>query len=272
LRGRNMDFSKQIVEDAKAVSSEEAFKIKAIDYLADDIKGFLALVEGKKVQIDENEVTIAIGTIEPYKTDSRFHLLQIFSDPQIAYLLFMGSLALLYFEFTHPGTIVPGVIGAIGLIVSLISFHKLDIWWGGLALMILGVIFLIAEIFITSFGALGIGGIIAFILGGIFLFDESQTAYSLPLMTILPTAIVLGGTMIGIGYLLLQTRVLKVRTGADEMIGKKGTVTKLAENRVVAKVQGEIWTVSAKEDLQVGDDVRVLSMDGLVLNVEKLNK
>ncbi len=272
LRGRNLEFSKQIVEDAKSVSSEEAYTIKAIDYLADDIKGFLSAVEGRKIQINDQEVTVAIGAIEVYKTDSRFHLLQIFSDPQIAYLLFMGSLALLYFEFTHPGTIVPGVIGAIGLIVSLISFHKLDVWWGGLALMILGVVFLIAEIFVTSFGALGIGGIVAFVLGGMFLFDQSQTAYSLPLVTILPTAIILGVVMIGIGYLLLQTRVLKVRTGSDEMIGKRGRVTKVKEDRIVAKIQGEIWTVASDEPLAVGDDITVQSMNGLVLNVKKSNK
>lgn len=272
LRGRNMEFSKQIVEDAKAVSSEEAYKIKAIDILAQDIQAFLDAANGRTVKIEDKDVIVTIGAIESYKHDSRFHLLQIFSDPQIAYLLFMGSLALLYFEFTHPGTIAPGVIGAIGLIVSLISFHKLDVWWGGLALMILGVVFLIAEIFVTSFGALGIGGIIAFVLGGIFLFDESQTAYSLPLMTILPTAIVLGGTMIGIGYMLLQTRVLRVRTGSEEMVGKTGSVTKASKNRTLAMIQGEIWTVKSADELQVGDEIKVHSMTGLVLTVEKIKK
>lgn len=276
LRGRNLEFSKKIVDEAKAVSSEEAFKLKAIDILSDDIKGFLENAKGRKVSLvknipDQKEHVVVVGEIESYKQDSRFHLLQIFSDPQIAYLLFMGSLALLYFEFTHPGTIAPGVIGAIGLIVSLISFHKMDVWWGGLALMILGVVFLIAEIFITSFGFLGIGGIIAFVLGGLFLFDSSQTAYSLPLMTILPTAIVFGGTMIGIGYMLLRSRNLKVQTGSEEMLGKKGKVKSLESARLGnIQVHGELWKFESQEDLIINDQVEVIAVNGLTLKVKKI--
>ncbi len=270
LRGRNLEFSRKIVDEAKAVSSEEAARIKAIDILADDIKGFLTKAQGKKVKINQKDHEVVIGEIESYKQDSRFHVLQIFSDPQIAYLIFMGSLALLYFEFTHPGTLVPGVIGAIGLIVSMISFHKMDVWWGGLALMVLGVAFLIAEIFVTSFGILGIGGIIAFVLGGIFLFDSSQTAYSLPIMTILPTAIVLGGTMIGVGYMLLRTRKLKVQTGSEEMLGKTGKVKSL-ENARSGNVQlhGELWKFVSQEDLSINDQIVVIAVDGLTLKVKK---
>lgn len=271
LRGRNLKFSKQIVEEAKAVSSEEAHRLGAIDILSDDIQGFLNAATGKKVSINQKEITIAVGEIESYKQDSRFHILQVFSDPQIAYLLFMGSLALLYFEFTHPGTIVPGVVGAIGLILSLISFHKMDVWWGGVALMVLGVAFLIAEIFVTSFGILGIGGIIAFVLGGMFLFDSSQTAYALPLMTIIPTALVLGGIMIGIGYLLLRTRKVRVQTGAEEMIGKRGTVGKTIDARSgLIKLHGELWKFESDEDVKKGDRVEVVQINGLTLKVKKL--
>lgn len=271
LRGRNLEFSKKIVDEGKAVSSEEAYKLKAIDILSDDIQGFLTKANGKKVSINQKEHTVVVGEIESYKQDSRYHILQIFSDPQIAYLLFMGSLALLYFEFTHPGTIAPGVIGAIGLIVSLISFHKMDVWWGGLALMILGVGFLVAEIFVTSFGFLGIGGIVAFVLGGLFLFDSSQTAYSLPLVTILPTAIVFGGTMIGLGYLLLRTRKLKVQTGSEEMLAKKGKVKSLETPRIGnVQVHGELWKFESQDDLVINDHVEVIAVNGLTLKVKKV--
>ncbi len=271
LRGRNLEFSKQIVDEAKAVSSEEAYRLKAIDILSDDIKGFLEAAKGRKVSVQQKEVAVTIGEVESYKQDSRFHVLQIFSDPQIAYLLFMGSLALLYFEFTHPGTMVPGVVGAIGLILSLISFHKMDVWWGGLALMALGVAFLIAEIFITSFGILGIGGIVAFVLGGMFLFDSSQTAYALPLMTIVPTAIVLGGVMIGTGYLLLRTRKIRVQTGFEEMIGKKAKIQRLSGAKSgMIKVHGELWKFESQSDLEKGDQVEVVAVDGLTLIVRKI--
>lgn len=270
LRGRNLQFSRQIVDEAKAVSSEAALKLKAIDILSEDIKGFLAKAHGMKTTINQKDHVVSVGEIQVYQQDSRFYILQIFSDPQIAYLLFMGSLALLYFEFTHPGMMAPGVIGAIGLVLSLISFHKMDVWWGGLALMLLGVVFLIAEIFVTSFGVLGIGGIIAFVLGGIFLFDPAHTGYVLPLLTILPTALVFGGLMFGVGYLMLKTRKLKVQTGSEEMIGKNAKVWKLESVRSGnVKLHGEIWKFESQEDLKVNDPIVVVAVDGLTLKVKR---
>jgi membrane-bound serine protease (ClpP class) len=270
LRGRNLEFSKKIVDEAKAVSSEEAYKIKAIDVLSEDVKGFLAKAQGMKTTINQKEHVVTVGAIEVYKPDSRFYILQMFSDPQLAYLLFMGSLALLYFEFTHPGMIAPGVIGAIGLVLSLVSFHKLDVWWGGLALMILGVVFLIAEVFVTSFGALGIGGIIAFVLGGLFLFDPSHTAYSLPLLTIIPTVLVFGGLMLAVGYLMMKTRKLKVQTGSEEMLGKKAQVKNLESSRSGnIKLHGELWKFESLDDLTPHDQIIVVGVDGLTLKVKK---
>jgi membrane-bound serine protease (ClpP class) len=146
------------------------------------------------------------------------------------------------------------------------------VWWGGFALMILGVGFLIAEIFIPSFGALGIGGIIAFVLGGIFLFDPSQTAYSLPLVTILPTAIVFGGLMTGIGYLLLRTRKLKVQTGSEEMLGKVAKVKYLESSRTGnTQVIGELWKFESQDDLNLNDQIIVIAVEGLTLKVKKFN-
>ena len=115
------------------------------------------------------------------------------------------------------------------------------------------------------------GGIIAFVLGGIFLFDSTQTAYSLPLLTILPTAIVLGGTMIGIGYLLLRTRNLKVQTGSEEMLNKKGKVKSLDDSKNGhVHLHGELWKFESQDDLQLNDQVIVIAVDGLTLKVKKL--
>ncbi len=138
--------------------------------------------------------------------------------------------------------------------------------------MVLGVAFLIAEIFVTSFGVLGIGGIIAFVLGGIFLFDSSQTAYSLPLMTILPAALVFGGMMIGIGYLLLRTRKLRVQTGFEEMVGKTGKVRVLNSAKTGSvKLHGELWKFESQDDLSLNDEIQVIAVSGLTLKVKKFN-
>jgi membrane-bound serine protease (ClpP class) len=213
---------------------------------------------------------LIIGSIEVYKTDSRYKVLQAFSDPQISYLLFMGSLALIYFEITHPGTIVPGVLGTMGLILALISFHKLDVWWGGVVLIILAIIFFVLEAFVPSFGILGVAGIVSFILGGVFLFDSSSTGYSLPLLTIVPSTIVIGGIMIAIGYLLLKSHKLRTRTGKDEMIGRTGTVQSLKSPRKgQMKVFGELWNFESLEDLTPKDELVVEKVKGLKLIVKK---
>jgi membrane-bound serine protease (ClpP class) len=270
LRKRNLDFAKKMVTEAKSFSSEEAFKEKAIDILSNNVDEFLKETKGKEVLVGKDKMKVMPGEIIVYNTDSRFFVLQLLSDPQISYLVFMGSIALLYFEFTHPGMIAPGVFGSIGLILSLMSFHRLDVWWGGVALIFLGIIMLILEMFVPSFGALGVGGIIAFILGGIFLFDTSQTAYHLPLYTILPTALVLGGLMIGIGFLALRNRKIKVKTGSENMIGKKLKIAFLENSRKgKVKYHGEFWNFESHSDVEEGDQVIVTEVNGLTLKVKK---
>ncbi len=275
LRERNLDFSKKIITEAKSVSSEEAFKTKAIDILAKDVPDFLNKAKGlqatHRIKNAKGEpLALEIGQIEVYKTDSRYQILQVFSDPQISYLLFMGSLALIYFEITHPGTIVPGVLGTMGLVLALISFHKLDVWWGGIALIALAIVFFVLEAFVPSFGVLGVGGIISFILGGIFLFDSNATGYALPLSTIIPSAFVIGGVMLAVGFLLLKTRHLRTRTGKDEMIGRLGKVVSLKSSHSgQIQVFGELWAFETQDDVQISDEVIVHQVKGLKLLVRK---
>lgn len=271
LRKRNQDFAKQMITQAKAISGEEAVRVHALDILAQDTDDFLNQASGREVVINNQQQKVKVGEIMVFPTSSRFYILQLISDPQISYFVFMGSLALLYFEFTHPGMILPGVAGSIGLVLSLISFHRLDVWWGGLALIVLGIIMLILEMLVSSYGALGVGGVIAFILGGIFLFDTTQTAYHLPLYTILPTAITLGSMMLGIGLLALRNRKVRVKTGHEELIGQKLKVLSLDHSKEGwVKYFGERWKIACHEDLNIGDDIEVIGVEGLVLKVKKI--
>ncbi len=271
LRNRNQDFAKQMITEAKAISSEEAIRVKALDILAKDTEDFLIQAQAKEVLIQNEKQKVQVGEIIVFPTSSRFYILQLISDPQISYFIFMGSLALLYFEFTHPGMILPGVAGSIGLILSLVSFHRLDVWWGGLALIILGITMLVLELFVSSYGALGIGGVVAFVLGGIFLFDTAQTAYHLPLYTILPTAIILGALMFGVGLLALRNRKVKVKTGHEELIGQRLQVLSLETPRTGwVKYFGERWKFECDQDIQTQDMVEVFSVEGLILKVKKV--
>lgn len=275
LRGRNVQFAKDIVVDAKAVSSSEALKIGAIDILADDINGFLEQSKNKLVQVQEQkDKKVLIGPVIVFKKDIRTKVLSFVANPEWSYLIFMGSLGLLYFEITHPGAIAPGVIGGLGLVISLVSMQHMNVEWGGLALIILGLIFFILEAFVPSFGILGIGGVISFFLGSVFLYDPEKTGgYSLPLDVILPTTILLSLLVFGIAYLAYSTRKVKTLGGDEDWIGEPGRVAKLiTPQQGQIHIKGEIWRFESETPLEMGQNVVVTARKGLTLKVKsKIN-
>ncbi|MGE3974606.1 MAG: nodulation protein NfeD [Bdellovibrionales bacterium] len=275
LRGRSKQFARDIVEKATAVSANEAHKIRAIDFVGQRQEDFLKFVDTKfadpkKIPLKEGLTAepMSIGEIIIFPQDLRFKFLDLVTHPQVAYLIFMGSLALLYFEITHAGMIAPGVIGALGLITSLMSFHMLEVRWGGLALLILGLGLMIAEIFVTSFGALGIGGLVAFVAGSLLLFDP--TVAVLPLAMILPTALGLGFLMLLVGSLALRAQ--RSRVANRGMVGEVGKVTRLADDAArtgTLECRGEIWNFESTSPLQIGDEAIVFEMNGLTLKVKR---
>ena len=149
-RERNVDFAREIVLDGKALDARKAAEIGALDTVVSGPNQFLDFAEKMKVRINQDEKSaIVVGPMEEFAQDLRYDTLQILSDPRWAYTIFMASLGLLYFELTHAGVFFPGVMGAIGLVISMINFHMLDVSWGAVALIILGVAFMLAELFIT---------------------------------------------------------------------------------------------------------------------------
>lgn len=271
LRGRSEEFAKDIVEKGSALPSEEAKKKKAIDWAGAKKSDFLAFAEGKSVKLAEDEtLKVVVGDLKVFVPDMRHKVMSMVTNPQIAYLMFMGSLGLLYFEITHPGMIVPGVLGAIGLGISLVAMHMMDVQTGGLLLIFLGVVLMILEIFVTSFGVLGAGGVVAFFLGSVFLFDPQTSGYDLPLSTILPTTVLLGMVMLGIAWLALSTRKLRNQADFGVLLGKEGHVTMLDESKKSGQihVNGEIWKFKSKQELEMGDNVIVTKHKGFTLHVQ----
>lgn len=272
LRGRNQQFAKEIVTEAKAVSVDEAIQLKALDILANNELEFLGKAKERKVLVREDkDISVEVGRLREFEPDLRYRILNFTADPEIAYLLFMGSIALLYAEITHPGLIAPGVIGGIGLILSLIAFHKLDVAWGGLALILLGVAFIIAEVFVASFGILGIGGILSFVVGSLLLFDREATGYALPWTLIAAVTIVVAGFLLGVGYLAVRTlrgrrkdadfdlKTKKVKLVSVDSHGRSGQV----------EIQGELWKFISEDELKLTDEVQVNSRQGLTLRISK---
>ncbi|PIU00895.1 MAG: hypothetical protein COT74_03055 [Bdellovibrionales bacterium CG10_big_fil_rev_8_21_14_0_10_45_34] len=274
LRGRSQKFGRDIITEAKAVSAKDALKEGGLDFVSASINQFLEMAKGKKVVMtDRSTKSVTVGTIIKFESSLKHYLLSLFSDPQIAYLLFMGSLALLYFEITHPGTIVPGVLGGIGLILALVSFSKLAVWWGGVALIVLGLAFLVAEAFVPSFGILGVAGLVSFVIGGIYMFDPSISGgWAAMLKIVLPTALVAGGIMLAVAYLVVKAQKSSPKLSYDSMVGRRLKVWFVDPTGMRGQVQieGEIWAFESSELVKKDDEIEIIEQSGLVLRVKRV--
>ena len=271
-RGRSKEFGRDMVTNAKSVGAREALKLGAIDFVATSKGDFLKQALGKEVKlIGEKTAAIQEAPIQAFNTDIRFKVLDIFTDPTLIFFIFMGSLGLLYYEITHPGMFIPGIVGLMGFVISLISFHKLDVSWAGVLLILLGMGFMLGELFVPSFGALGIGGITSFILGGIFLFDENNKfGYELPLMTtVIPIALGMGLLMILLARIILKTRHFRPFDYAkDTLLNKKGVVVKVfPKNKCKISLGGSIWSAISDREVSLEEEVIVKKIENLTVYV-----
>ena len=276
LRKRNAKFGRDIVADAKSVTAREAYRLKAIDFIGDTSGEFLNFARGRKVKMSEGKTeTVKVGELRPFPLNFRYRVLIFFADPQFLYMMFLGSLGLLYFELTHPGFLLPGVTGGIGLILSLVGLNAFSVIWGAVALILLGFALFIAEAFTSGFGILGAGGLTAFILGSLYLFDPIQSGgYTLPLSLILSVSLILGALMMGTAFLAFKTfRMKKHRTGLESLVGRRGEVENLSSKREGwMTVQGEKWKFFSVDSLEAGDKVEIISFEGMTLKVKKTKK
>jgi membrane-bound serine protease (ClpP class) len=272
LRGRNLDFSKEIITEAKSLSSEAAHKENALDILATNEADFLAKAKDRQVILQDKAATaVVVGDLVEFAPDLRHKVLDFIADPEFAYLLFMGSLGLLYVEITHPGMIAPGVIGGMGLVLSMVAFHKLDVAWGGLALILLGIVFLVLEIFVPSFGILGLGGVVSVFVGSLFLFDRETSGYSLSLPLIFSVVGTLAVFCLALGYLALKTIRHKSSDADTDLLNSIGTVIISEANGHAGQIRimGEFWKFVSEDSLVIGDSVQVTARQGLTLNIKK---
>ncbi|MCP4666234.1 MAG: nodulation protein NfeD [Deltaproteobacteria bacterium] len=266
-KGRNGKWVEKAIRESVSITADEALKKKVIDLIAKDMDELIRLLDGREVTLQAGKITLKTGDLKKvyYRPGFRDKVLQTISDPNIAYILMMIGLAGLYFELSHPGAIFPGVIGAIALILAFYSFQTLPVNYAGLILIILAIIFFIAEIKITSYGILSMGGLISLTLGSIMLFED--VGVSLGLMV--PTILIVGGFFVFVAALAFKAYWGKPRVGAEGLVGEKGVVKEEIDPEGLVFVHGEYWNARAAERLEPGDRVEVEAMDGLVLSVKK---
>jgi len=274
MRGRNADWAEQAVREGVSLTSEEALKQNVIDIIALDTTDLLNKIDGWQVNIQGQNVALETNNlaIEKIEPDWRNELLSVITNPNVAYILMLLAMYGLFFELANPGFVLPGIIGGICLLLALYALQVLPVNYAGLALIILGIIFMVAELFAPSFGALGIGGIISFVVGSVILFDTegSQMRVALPIVAAI--------TILSSGFFLIALRMIvaahrrPVVSGVDEMLGSIGEVLADFEGSGRIHIHGEDWQAESQTLLKRGDHVRVIAMDGLVLRVEPVTE
>ncbi len=269
MHGRNADWAELAVREGVSLSAEEALKLDVIDVVADSLSALLAAIDGREVDALGMKRTLSTAQIQVHyqEPDGRSRLLATITDPNIAYILMLIGIYGLIYEFASPGIVFPGVVGAISLLLALFAFQVLPINFTGLALMLLGIVFMIAEVFLPSFGALGVGGVIAFVIGSIMLLDTGVPGYgvSVPLITFF--AATSAAFFMFILGMLIKSRKRPVVSGAEEMIGAPGVALEDFTGAGRVRVHSEQWNARSDTPLRRGDRVRVVAMDGLSLTV-----
>ncbi|GJL61414.1 MAG: serine protease [Nitrospirales bacterium] len=269
-RGRNTEWAEQAVRQSVSVTAQQALDLTLIDFVPENLTKLLEALDGKTTSIDTQSVTIhtANAQIHTYPMSWRLEVLKALSDPNIAYVLMtIGTIGIIA-ELYNPGAILPGVVGAISLILAFYSLHTLPVNYAGVLLLIVGLIMLLLEATVTSFGLLAIGGITSLILGSVMLIKEGYPFYELSWATIIPVVAFTTGFVLLIVSFSVKTLKSRTMTGSEGLIGMTGSAkTDLTPSGKIF-VHGELWNAISDTPIHAGDTIEVTGMDGLTLYVK----
>ena len=273
-RGRNVEWAEKAVRESVSITEQEALKLHVVDVVAGNVDDLLHQCDGREVQIGGTKVLLDLAGAEIVRKDMRLKqkFLNILANPNVAYLLMTAGLLGLYVEFTHPGVFFPGIAGGICLLLGLTALQVLPINYSGLALVGLGLALLISELFLPTFGILGVSGIVAFVLGSLLLFDTPQSDLTIDPGIVYAAAATFAGFTLLVGYLVVRTQRSKPSLGREGLVGKVGDVRRrIAPDSPPGKVfvYGEYWNAVASEPLEVGERAEVLRVEGLQLTVRR---
>ena len=269
LRGRNADFAEAAVRDAATLTASQALAQKVVEILAADIDSLLRQADGRQVKLRDGSVTLSTAgrPVVAVAPDWRFKLLAVITEPTVAYLLLLIGLYGLMFEGYSPGAIVPGMVGAICLLLALYALQVLPVNYAGVALIVLGVALMTAEVAMPTFGALGVGGLIALVIGSVILFDTDVPGFGVPGQLIVGIGVASGLAFMGLIWLAVRARNRPVVTGVEELIGHQAVAVDDLDGRGRVLIRGEIWQAESATPVSRGQSLRVLAVDGLILHV-----
>ncbi|HEX7383905.1 MAG TPA: nodulation protein NfeD [Burkholderiaceae bacterium] len=269
LRGRNAEWAEQAVRRSVSLSASEALKMNVITLVANDVPDLLRRLDGRELTAGGRTLRLATqgAPLLDFAPDWRSRLLAVIADPSLALILMMVGLYGLLFEFSNPGFVLPGVVGAICLLVALFAFQMLPINYAGLALMLLGVGLLVGEAFLPTYGALGLGGVAALAIGAVLLVDSEAPGLGVPPALIGAVVLISTVFVLAVAGMAARARRRPVVSGAPTLLGATGRLVEFAGGEGWALVQGEHWRVFGADALRAGQAVQVLRVRGNVLEV-----
>jgi membrane-bound serine protease (ClpP class) len=273
-KSRNEDWVEKAVRKSESITAEDALKNKVVDYVATDVKNLLEQADNKAVSLSSGRGKIILKTrnavINEKKMGLRQSILAALSDPNIAYLLMLVGLAGLYFEFTTPGALLPGIIGGICLLLSFFALQTLPVNYAGVLLILFGILLFIAEIKVISHGLLTIGGIISLIFGSLMLFNSPDPAMRVSLQVLIPAVAVISFFFAVVIALVVKAQMQKRYTGVEAMVGEDGEASTDVHEDGRVFIKGEYWRAFSDQKVEKGRKVRVVNVEGMKLKVGEI--
>jgi membrane-bound serine protease (ClpP class) len=270
MHGRNADWAEKAVREAASLTATEALKLNVIDIVAEDVADLLKQADGREVSFHgrKHRLDTAGLTVRQVEPDWRSRLLSVITNPNVAYILMLIGIYGLIFEFSNPGAIVPGTVGAIALLLALYAFQMLPINYAGMGLILLGVALMVGEAFQPSFGMLGIGGVTAFVIGSVILIDTDAPGFGIDVSVIITFAITSALVFIMFVGMAIKARRRPVVSGLEELLGAEATVIDDFDRKGSVSIHSETWRAISDIPLKKDQQVKVTGVKGLVLEVK----
>lgn len=274
LRGRNAEWAEKAVREGVSLSAHQAVELNVVDFIVTDLTSLVDRLDQQTVTLNDQSVSLELAgkPIHNHEPDWRTELLATLTNPNMVLILGMFGIYGILLEFYNPGTMIPGTVGIICLILAGYALQLLPVNYAGLGLMAVGIGLMVAEAMAPSFGVMGIGGIIAFIIGGIMLFDTDVEAFQIGIPALAAIGIVAGLIIIGTINVAIKMRNREVTTGIDRMVGETGEALTEIDKKGQVRIGGEIWRASSPVTIPDGQAVRVTDVNGMELTVEPIEE
>ena len=273
LHGRNEEWAEKAVREAASLPAADALKNNVIDIVASSTTDLLKQIDGREVLVlgQKRRLKTAGLTVKEINPDWRSRLLSVITNPNIAYILMLVGIYGVILEFSNPGAIVPGTVGAICLLLALYSFQLLPINYAGMGLILLGIALMVGEAFEPSFGMLGIGGVISFVIGSIILMDTDAPGFGIDVAVIATFAVTSVMMFVFVIGMVIKARRRPVVSGMEELLGSEALVIEDFAQKGRVNIHSENWNALCDTPLHKGQSVKVIGIDGLTLQVEPLD-